>query len=152
MNNQPPAPYGAQPIGWLGTRLSHDGKLDHQTLKFYKIDLGDMGYMDDEITPVYSYAPSEKGGTIDDPEGDDPHGIADRWKNEPLTSFAPRRTFGILARALIAAARDAELWKARAEQLSCMADGETAQRYWAKVDALIERNKGAAQESAGKVS
>jgi hypothetical protein len=54
--------------------------------------------------------------------------------------------------ALAAAARDAELWKVRAEQLSFMADGETAERYWAKIDALIERNKGATQESAGKVS
>jgi hypothetical protein len=40
-----------------------------------------------------------------------------------------------------------ELWQARAEQLSSMADGESAESYWGKVDALVERNRTATHEA-----
>lgn len=50
---------------------------------------------------------AESNGPNSDEGEDDPLAIARRWKDEPLTSFAPRRTFGILARALLAAQQSA---------------------------------------------
>lgn len=42
--------------------------------------------------------------------------------------------------------RDAALWEARAYQQAFMADGETAERYWAKIDKRIASNPPAEQE------
>ena len=46
-----------EPVAWIGTRLSHDGRLDHQTANLSKIELGNRGYHESEIAQLY--APKE---------------------------------------------------------------------------------------------
>ena len=75
-------------------------------------------------------------------------GASYRTGTNLLTAAQARAMFEHCLAVVRAHDRDGERWRERAEQLARMSDGETAERYWAKVDALVERNRGSIPERA----